>query len=96
MKKLFLQIGFIARTEAQYFARYPKLFLAAAVIVLVPALYAVIYLSSVWDPAAKTGALVVAVVNLDAGVKYHEHDFNVGEEVASRLQESNRFGFKNY
>jgi putative membrane protein len=96
MKKLFLQIGFIARIEAKYFARYPKLFLATAVIVLVPALYVVIYLSSVWDPAAKTGALSVAVVNLDEGVKYHEHDFNVGEEVASRLQESNRFGFKNY
>ena len=96
MKKLFLQIGFIARIEANYFARYPKLFLATAVIVLVPSLYAAIYLSSVWDPAAKTGALAVALVNLDEGVKYHEHDFNVGEEVASRLQESGRFGFKSY
>jgi putative membrane protein len=96
MKKLFLQIGFIARIEAKYFARYPKLFLATAVIVLVPSLYAAIYLSSVWDPSAKTGALAVALVNLDEGVKYHEHDFNVGEEVASRLQELGRFGFKSY
>lgn len=96
MKKLFLQIGFIARIEARYFARYPKLLLATAVIVLIPALYAVIYLSSVWDPAAKTGALPVALVNLDEGVEYHEHVFNVGWEVASRLKASGRFGFQTY
>lgn len=92
--KFLSQIFFIARIEFQHFARYPKLFLATAVIVVIPSLYAVIYLSSVWDPAANTGAMAVGVVNLDDGVEYREHRFNVGQEVVARLQTSGRFGFR--
>lgn len=57
----------IAQIEGHFFRRYPRLLLAAAVVALIPALYVLIYLSSVWDPAAKTGALPVAIVNLDSG-----------------------------
>lgn len=88
------QTLFIFRIEAQLFVRYPKLLGAALAVTLIPALYAVIYLSSVWDPAAKTGALPVAVVNLDRGMEYWEHDFNVGQEVVSKLQARHAFGFK--
>ena len=73
----------IAQIEGHFFRRYPRLLLAAAVVALIPALYVLIYLSSVWDPAAKTGALPVAIVNLDQGLEYRQHAFNVGRDLDS-------------
>ncbi len=94
--KLLAQILFIARIEARFFTRFPKLLLATLAVVLIPALYALIYLSSVWDPAANTGALNVALVNLDEGVEYQGHVFNVGWEVVSKLKMAGKFGFRGY
>ncbi len=91
--KLFSQVWSLARIEAGFFARFPTLFFAAVAVCLIPALYAVIYLSSVWDPSAKTGALPVAIVNLDQGVEYRGHVFNVGREVVSKLTAAHQFGY---
>jgi len=38
-----------------------------AVVVCIPALYVLIYLSSLWDPNAHTQSLRVGLVNLDKG-----------------------------
>lgn len=86
----------IARIEGLFFRRYPQLLLAAAVVAVIPALYVLIYLTSVWDPAAKTGALPVAIVNLDRGLEYREHTFNVGRDLASRLKSKPAFGYVDY
>ena len=94
--KFLSQIWFIVRSEVSFLARYRRLLLSASVVVFVPAMYAVVYLTSVWDPEAKTGALPVALVNLDEGVHYKEHVFNVGWEIVTRLQDSERFGFAIY
>jgi putative membrane protein len=67
----------LVRLEAYFFLHYPKMLLSAGVVVLIPALYVVIYLTSVWDPAAKTGALPVGIVNLDKGLVYRGQGFNV-------------------
>ena len=91
--KAFLQVASIARIEARAFVRFPKLLLAALGVALIPALYAVIYLSSVWDPAARTGALPVAIVNLDRGIEYQKHVFNVGQEVTAKLRARHTFGY---
>ena len=92
--QFFHQTGFIFRVELRLFLRYPKLILATLAVALIPALYAVIYLSSVWDPASKTGALPVAVVNLDTGMEYWQRDFNVGQEMVAKLQARHAFGFQ--
>lgn len=92
--KLLHQIAFIARAEAQFFARFPKLLMATAAVVFIPAVYALIYLSSVWDPQAHSGALPVGLVNLDEGVEYREHVFNVGWDVANTLRKKKTFGFE--
>ncbi len=91
---LLSQILFILRTEAQAFRRYPKLFAATLLVALIPALYAFIYLSSVWDPASRIGALPVGLVNLDQGVEYRGQVFNAGWEVASTLHKKHTFGFQ--
>jgi putative membrane protein len=91
--KLLLQILTIARLEASFFRRYPRTLATALVVALIPALYSLLYLASIWDPTAHTGALRVALVNLDQGVKYREHDFNMGQDMVARLKARQVFGF---
>lgn len=92
--KLLHQMAFLVRMEARYFIQHTRLLLAAAVIVLVPSVYALIYLSAVWAPESHTRALAVGIVNLDEGVQYHEHRFNIGQELEARLLASQQFGFR--
>lgn len=92
--KLFSQVFVIARIEAQFYSRYPKLFLATLIVALIPALYSVIYLSSMWDPAAHTGYLAVGLVNLDEGVEYRKQTVNAGREVTARLKAKHIFGYE--
>lgn len=92
--RLFHQIAYIARAEAHFFSRFPKLLYATVAVALIPAVYALIYLSSVWDPEAHTGALPVGLVNLDHGVEYRDHVFNVGQDVANTLRRKEVFGFR--
>lgn len=84
----------IVRLELHFFWRYPRLLLAALVVVLIPALYVLIYLSSVWDPASKTSALPVGLVNLDQGLVYRQQAFNVGLDVVERLKRKPTFGYQ--
>ncbi|TXH88163.1 MAG: YhgE/Pip domain-containing protein [Rhodoferax sp.] len=92
--KLLHQIAFLVRMEARYFVQHTRLLLAAVVIVLVPSLYALIYLSAVWNPESHTQALAVGIVNRDEGVQYREHSFNIGQELEARLLASQQFGFR--
>ena len=93
--RFFQQVMVVAKIEAQFFVRFPRLLIAALAVALIPAVYTVIYLSSVWDPSANTGALTVAIVNLDQGVTYREHGFNIGDEVVARLKSTGTFGYQN-
>ena len=94
--KLFSQILTIARLETEFYVRYPKLLIATVAVAFIPALYVVIYLSSVWDPVANTGYLPVGLVNLDQTVEYRGHVFNVGKELTSTLMAGHTFGYQDY
>ena len=82
-------------TELGLFRRFPKLKMAAIAVSLVPAVYALIYLSSVWDPNAKTSDLPVAIVNLDAGLTYQGQNVNVGDDLLATLTKRGTFAFRN-
>lgn len=96
MRTFFSEIAYVARQELMVLWRYPKMLLAVLVVAVLPSVYAAIYLTSVWDPAARTQALPVAVVNLDEGVTYKEHVFNIGSQVVFKLGQSARFGYLHY
>lgn len=83
----------VVRLELAYYLRNPKLVLAALAVSLIPAFYTVIYLTSVWDPAAHTSALPVALVNLDRDVRYRNQDFNLGREIIAKLKSERGFGY---
>ncbi len=83
----------IIKAEFRLFRRFPQPALAALAIAIVPAIYALIYLSSVWDPNAKTSAMPVAIVNLDAGIEFRGQSVNMGRELNNALVKSGIFGF---
>jgi putative membrane protein len=94
MQQFFSSVWRIAASDAGLLRRFRRYALAVLVIAVVPSLYALIYLTSVWDPNANTHALPVAIVNLDGGVQYRGHAVNVGEELTRGLVASRRFGFR--
>jgi putative membrane protein len=82
------------RADLALVRRSRMLRLAVLGVSIVPAIYALIYLSSVWDPNAKTSALPVALVNLDTGIHYQGHDINVGSQLGTVLIGKRMFGWK--
>jgi len=75
----------IARVELALALAQPRWVAALAVVVCIPALYVLIYLSSLWDPNAHTQSLRVGLVNLDKGYAYREQHVNIGDELAAKL-----------
>lgn len=86
----------LAAIELRFLVRYPRLLLACVFVTLIPGFYACLYLSSVWDPAAHTRELTVGVVNLDRGMRYQGHEFNIGRQLVKGLAMTPRFGFRVY
>ena len=60
---------------------------------LIPALYNVIFLSSMWDPYGKVSDLPVAVVNKDKAVTASGKTLSIGEDVVSSLKENKNLDF---
>ncbi|WP_106450995.1 YhgE/Pip domain-containing protein [Trichococcus alkaliphilus] len=60
---------------------------------LIPSLYTVLFLSSMWDPYGKLAELPVAVVNQDKAVSYNEETLAVGDSLVAGLQESDTLDF---
>lgn len=94
LQRLAHTVWAVAKTDLHLFRRYPRLLWAAVAIVLVPAAYALIYLSSVWDPNEKTNELPVGLVNLDHGMDFHGTRSHVGAELLADLQQSAQFGYQ--
>lgn len=83
----------IFQSELSLFKRFPKLRVPTFGVILIPALYAFIYLSSVSDPSAHTTELKAAIVNLDQGLNYRGQSVNVGQSVVKSIREKRSFGF---
>ena len=60
---------------------------------LIPALYNVIFLSSMWDPYGKVSDLPVAVVNQDKAVAASGKTLSIGDDVVSSLKENKNLDF---
>lgn len=63
-------------------------------IILIPSLYACIFLGSMWDPYGNTGKIPVAVVNQDLPVSYGNQTLNVGKELTENLKENQSMDFQ--
>ena len=60
---------------------------------LIPALYNIIFLSSMWDPYGQVSDLPVAVVNHDKEASYNGNTMAIGKDMVSNLKENKSLDF---
>ena len=60
---------------------------------LIPALYNIIFLSSMWDPYGQLSDLPVAVVNNDKEASYNGNTMAIGKDMVSNLKENKTLDF---
>lgn len=60
---------------------------------LIPALYNIIFLSSMWDPYGKLSELPVAVVNNDKEASYNGNTMTIGKDMVSNLEQNKSLDF---
>jgi YhgE/Pip-like protein len=82
--------------EASLFKGRPILWLAAAVISLIPALYSAIYLYALWDPYGNLKDLPAGLVTLDRGTDFMGRRFNLGKRLADEMKKEDPFNFIEY
>lgn len=71
----------------------PTFIIVMVGIALIPALYNIIFLSSMWDPYGKLSELPVAVVNKDQATSYNGESMNIGEDMVSNLKDNDALNF---
>lgn len=69
-----------------------KIVLAA--IVVIPMLYAGIFLGSMWDPYGNADKIPVAVVNEDHTVSYNGSKLHIGDDLVSNLKKAKEMDFQ--
>ena len=60
---------------------------------LIPALYNIIFLSSMWDPYGQLSDLPVAVVNNDKEASYNSNSMSIGKDMVSNLEQNKSLDF---
>lgn len=69
------------------------LLLVVIAVIMIPVIYAGLFLKSMWDPYGEVSHLPVAVVNKDKPVEYEGTTLNVGEELIENLEENDSLAF---
>ena len=78
----------MVKAEFENIAKHKILTATICAMMIIPFLYSVFFLKSVWDPYGNTGHLPVAVVNKDQSVKFQSKNFAVGDQLVDQLKEN--------
>lgn len=62
-------------------------------IMIIPMIYACVFLGSMWDPYGQTDQLPVAVVNKDKEVKYNGSTMDIGKQLSDKLSKNDSMDF---
>lgn len=81
------------KDEFKFIGKNKLILVSVLVIILIPFLYSIFFLKSVWDPYGDTQNLPVAVVNLDQPVTYQGKKLNVGEQTVNKLKNNKQLGW---
>lgn len=90
------QVAAVLALEWALIVRHRRLAVAAVALVLVPTVYALIFLWAVWDPAGHTRALPVGLVNLDTGAHFRGRDLNLGAEALAAIERQGQFAYRRF
>ncbi|WP_019318996.1 YhgE/Pip domain-containing protein [Streptococcus mutans] len=72
-------------TELKAVLKKPMLWIALVGVAFVPALYNIIFLSSMWDPYGKMSDLPVAVINKDKTATYEGKKMTIGKDMTDNM-----------
>lgn len=75
------------------FKKKPTFIIVMIGISLIPDLYNIIFLSSMWDPYGQLSDLPVAVVNNDKEASYNGNTMAIGKDMVSNLKENKTLDF---
>ena len=62
-------------------------------LILIPSIYTVVFLGSMWDPYGNSGDLPVAVVNKDKAVEYNDKKLDVGDQLVKKLKDNDSLDY---
>ena len=71
--------------ELKALLKSPKLWITIIGVSLIPALYNLIFLSSIWDPYGNVKHLPVAVVNKDKSARFQDKALNIGHDMVDSI-----------
>ena len=81
------------RKEWQRLLKNPVLIVVVAAIILIPSIYAGLFLASMWDPYGELDKLPVAVINLDKGAEYDGKEITIGDDLVDNLKKDGSLDF---
>ena len=67
--------------------------IAICIVMLIPSIYACVFLGSMWDPYGNIGDLPVAVVNYDKSVEYNDKTLSIGDDLVDKLKDNDSLKF---
>lgn len=81
------------KAEWKNIAKSAWLKIVLCAIMIIPMIYACVFLGSMWDPYGKTDQLPVAVVNNDKEVEYNGSTMDIGKQLSDKLAKNDSMDF---
>jgi putative membrane protein len=80
----------MVKEEFKHMGEHKLLIATICAMMIIPFLYSVFFLKSVWDPYGNSGSLPVAVVNKDQPVSYKGKKMQVGKDLVKKLKKNDQ------
>ena len=81
------------KAEWKNIAKSTWLKIVLCAIMIIPMIYACVFLGSMWDPYGNTDQLPVAVVNNDKEVEYNDSTMDIGKQLRDKLAKNDSMDF---
>lgn len=81
------------KAEWKNIAKSTWLKIVLCAIMIIPMIYACVFLGSMWDPYGQTDQLPVAVVNKDKEVEYNDFTMDIGKQLSDKLSKNDSMDF---
>lgn len=81
------------KAEWKNIAKSTWLKIVLCAIIIIPMIYACVFLGSMWDPYGQTDQLPVAVVNNDKEVEYNDSTMDIGKQLSDKLAKNDSMDF---
>ena len=81
------------KAEWKNIAKSTWLKIVLCAIMIIPMIYACVFLGSMWDPYGQTDQLSVAVVNKDKEVEYNDSTMDIGKQLSDKLSKNDSMDF---